>query len=266
MQLTNMVRDFLKTFLNIQIMKKPFLTIVTVLLFLFISCEKDDEVDKMITLTSAEITLYPNEEHQIEATSNTTITYFSENNYHASVTELGLVTAEFVGETIIVLSNDNDTKKVQITVKPKNNLYPEPNLEFGISRTALIEKYGVPDAETEAGIAYDNYSNAAPIVMYFFDENNKLEITSVMVKTQFSSSLGTFLSERYLPIDSENFIFINSLELENTTMLIGADLYNLSYWRVLYAPYSSSTKSSEKSANSFEKEINNLFLQFENRE
>ena len=147
-------------------MIKTLFLIGAVLSLLLVSCSKDDEVDNLITLASSEKTLYFGDEYQIEATSNTPILYSSENEYHTSISESGLVTARFVGETNIVLSNGNDTQKVLITVKPKINLYPEPNLEFGISKSALIAKYGTPDSETETNIFYLDYSNASPGVMY----------------------------------------------------------------------------------------------------
>ncbi|MGM1055440.1 MAG: hypothetical protein ACQEWG_06100 [Bacteroidota bacterium] len=239
----------------------------TVLLFgiafslLIVSCSKDDEVDKLITLESSVKTLYFGDEYQIEATSNTPLLYSSDDEYHASVSELGLVTARFIGETNIVLSNGNDTKKVSITVKAQSNLYPDPNLEFGTSKSALLAKYGTPDVETETVILYDNYSNAAEAVMYLFDDNNNLKSSAVMVKTAYSSNLGTFLVERYLTVDRDNLIFVNALEPENATMLIGADLYNLSYWLVVYVPYSSTTMSSQIEAKSISSEFDNLFHQ-----
>jgi hypothetical protein len=244
-------------------MKITVFLIGAALSLIFVSCSKDDEVDKLITLDSSAKTLYFGDEYQIKATSNTPLLYSSEDEYHASVSEPGLVTARFVGETNVVLSNGNDTKKVLITVKAQSNLYPDPNMEFGISKSALITKYGTPDDETETGILYDNFSNAAEAVMYIFDENNKLKSTAVVVKTSYSSNLGTFLVERYLPVDIDNLIFVNALKPEDATMLIGADLYNLSYWLVVYAPYNSTTRSSQIKAKSFSSEFDKLFRQLE---
>lgn len=242
-------------------MKKTVLLIGVSLSLLFVSCSKDDEVDKLITLESSAKTLFFGDEYQIEATSNTPILYSSEDEYHAHVSEPGLVTARFIGETNIVLSNGNDRKTVSITVKPQINLYPDPNLEFGISRSALITKYGTPDAESETTILYNNYSNAAAAVMYLFDENNKLKNTAVMVKTAYNSNLGTFLVERYLPIDMDNLLFVNALRPEDATLLIGADLYDISYWLVLYVPYSSIRMSSQVKAIQNLSEFDNLIHQ-----
>lgn len=211
-------------------------------LTLFSGCSKEE--DKLITLLSSEKTLYYGDEYQIEATSNTPILYSSEDEFHANVSESGLVTAMFVGETHIVLSNGKDTKKVLITVKAKSNLYPEPYLEFGISRSSFITKYGTPDSETEDGLLYEDYSNASPAIMYLFDENNKLESVGVLVKTAYSSNLGTFLGERYLLVDEEDLIFINALKISDATMAVSPTLYNISYWIVIYMPSPSTTKSS----------------------
>ena len=69
-----------------------------------------------------------------------------------------------------------------------------------------------------------------------------------MVKTAYSSELGTFLAERYIPaaVDKEKYtiVCINGLTVASCTMLVGADIYNLSYWMVIYIPYNSSTRGS----------------------
>ena len=78
-----------------------------------------------------------------------------------------------------------------------------------------------------------------------------MKAAGVAVKTSYSSSLGTFLAERYLPIDIDELLFVNALEPDEATMAVKADLYNLSYWLVLYAPVSLTTKSNRVDADSF---------------
>lgn len=229
----------------------------------FNSCTNEE--DELITLQTIEKTLYFGDEYQIEAKSSAPITYTSEDKYHAGVSESGLVTARFVGETNIILTNGKDSKKVKIIVKAESNLYPNPNLEFGISRSSLIAKLGTPTTTTATAIAYADYSIAAPLVMYTFDVNNKLKSSSILVKTLYGSNLGTYLVERYYPVDIANLIFVNAIETSKITMLVGAYLYSTSYWHVYYTPYTSSTASSiikkkEMSINSFK-----LMSQIENQ-
>lgn len=242
-------------------MKKMILFALVVFPLVFNSCTKEE--DELITTLTLEKTLYFGDEYQIEATSSKPITYSSEDKYHASVSTSGLVTARFVGETNIVMTNGKDTKKIRILIKAVSNLYPNPNLEFGITKSALIAKLGTPTTVGTSGISYSNFSSAAPIVMYVFDENNKLESSSVLVNTLYSSSLGTYLAERYYPVDVENLIFANAIEYSKITMLVGADLYNTTYWLVLYMPYTSTTASSIMKKKALSIESKKVIHQFE---
>ncbi len=77
--------------------------------------------------------------------------------------------------------------------------------------------------------------------MCLFDKADKLSSYAVMVKTSYSSQLGDFLSERYVlgGVDADEYLlaYLNGLDRNSATMLIGAQVYNLSYWMVMYLPY-----------------------------
>jgi hypothetical protein len=224
---------------------KKLVFILAVVALVLTGCSKDEEPD-VISLKVSEKTLYHDDEYQIEATSKGAITYAVENEYHAKVSETGLVTAKFVGETNILLSNGEDSKTFKVIVKPQSNLYSEPDVKFGDSKSSIIAKFGTPETESGNSILYDDYSNSAPIVMFSFDSSNKLTSYAVMVKSMYSSILADFLLERYLAV-SENdglFMFINGLNTNTATMAIGLQLYNTSYWMVMYIPNNSSAKSS----------------------
>jgi hypothetical protein len=229
-------------------MKKGLVLLAVVLPLVLAGCSKDDEPD-VISLEVSEKTLYSGDEYQIEATSKAPINYTVENEYHAEVSETGLVTARFVGETNVLLSNGEDTRNFRVIVKPKNNLYPEPDVKFGDSKSSIIAKFGTPDDESSSEIGYIDYSDAAPILMFSFDSNDKLEGYGVLVKSFYSSTLADFFLERYLIVSAEEdgvFLFINDLNPTTATMGIGLQLYNISYWIVIYMPMpniSTSTKS-----------------------
>ena len=224
-----------------------------VLLSILLSnCSKDKEQEKQITIEIEEITLFYGDVHQIESSSNLPVTYTSKNGYHASVSKSGLITARFVGETDIVLSNGSDTKKIHVTVKPKNNLYPSPNLEFRLTKEILIAKLGPPDTETLSSMSYTNFSDKAPIVTYFFTDYFKMNKADVYVKSEYSPDLETFLSERYLRIDVDKLLFVNALVPAKSTMIIDAQLYDSSYWLVTYEPDTTHTKTSKIEAGSFD--------------
>ncbi|MDR3119131.1 MAG: hypothetical protein LBU44_06905 [Mediterranea sp.] len=227
-------------------MKKRLVLLIGVLPIVFAGCSKDDDTD-VISLKVSEKTLYFEDKYQIEATSEAAINYTVENEYHAKVSETGLVAARFVGETNVLLSNGKDTKNFKVIVRPKSNLYPEPDVKFGDSKSSIIAKFGTPDSETSSAIAYADYSNTAPVLMFAFDSANKLDSYILMVKSMYSSTLADFLLERYLAVSEKDglFLFINGLNTTTATMAIGLQLYNTSFWSVTYIP---STSTSTKSA------------------
>jgi len=238
-------------------MKRVILIMAAVALMVSTGCKKDEKPD-VISLKETEKTLYFGEKYQIEATSKADIIYKVANEYHAEVSETGLVKARFVGETNILLSNGEDEKTFRVIVKPESNLYPEPDLRAGMSKNEVKQKFGVPDNETEDGLAYANYSSKVPMLACIF-KNNKLTGYGLMVSTVYSSELGTFLAERYVTVDLKKLIFANGLTQETTTMGIQAQLYNTSYWMVLYAYVSGNSKSSF----SFENQFDDLFKQLQ---
>jgi len=226
-------------------MKKLLSSLLIASIFI-IGCQKEKVKEPdLILLNTSEKQMYHNDTYQIDAQSISKITYSSGNEYHAKVSESGLVNARFVGETNIILKNDEDTKKVRIIVKPKSNLYPEPAVKFGDSRSSIIAKFGTPDTQTSTGIGYANYSNTAPLLAFLFDSYDRLTSYSLLIKSAYSSSLADFLGERYLFIGLEYdiFLYINGFDEKTTTMAIGNTLYNISYWMVLYTPYVSNGKN-----------------------
>ena len=246
----------MKTFFFVQesilinkcIMKKQtnylkLLIISCLLVPFFYSCDKDDT--DFLTLSTSEKTLNYHDEYQIDATSSSDIEYTVKDDYHASVSETGLVKARFVGETNIVLNNSSEEKIFKLTVAPKYNLYPEPDVEFGTTKSSVIREFGSDYSESDSGIGYKDYSSAAPVIMFIFDDDDKLSSYVVMVKTFYSSKIVDFLGERYLPVGEEDdvFYFSNGLTDETTTMVVMVGLYNVSYWMILYSTYPPSGKS-----------------------
>ena len=221
-------------------MKTKNLTIIALCCALFASsCSKED--DTAITLESPPVLkLNSREESKINATSIPPISYESENNYHATVSDAGLITAQYVGETNINLSNSSDSKRIRIFVEPMYDLYETPLFNKYTTRNSIIAQHGKPDIENNSGLAYKNYSSSAYLLMYLFDDNGNYVGASVMVKTAYSSTLSKFLLERYAPIDvNENegiIMYANDIDPSRITLGVALKLYNLSYWQALYVP------------------------------
>ena len=232
-------------------MKTKFFTLSSLLITvsLLSSCSKED--DNLIMLSSPNtITLHHEQTEQIDAVSTLSIDYSSENEFHATVTNAGEIEANYVGETIINLTNGSDSKMVKVTVEPRYNLYPAPCSDWGATRSEVIAMYGTPDYETDYGIGYENYSTPAPMAMFVFDDNGGLSSSAILVKTSYSSTLTDYLLERYMTaaVDSEDYtaMFINALTLEKTTTAIMLSVYNLRHFQVFYTDarnVASSTKA-----------------------
>ena len=203
----------------------------------FSGCEKE----KLITLSATSTALHHGETYQIPAQCDNPITYSSADEYHAKISSSGLITAQYVGNTTISLKSEDDARTFSVTVIPKSNLYPEPNIKVGDTRSTVISKLGQPDATTSEGIGYNNYSAKAPMLAVLFDANNRVKGYGIMVLSAYSSELSTFIRERYayVTMSGGSPIFINSLTAAGATLLVGYEYYNTNYWMVTYLPYSS---------------------------
>ena len=204
-------------------MKKTFALLI-LSIFVLVGCTKKD-----IVMEQTEVTLHHGETYQIAAKSHSPITYLSGDRFHAEVNENGVVTAMYVGETDIKLTNGNDEKKLHVIVAPKNNCIKETGIAFGDSRATILEKFGEPDMEeTESGhttlmYAYTDY---AMIMAFVLDENMTVIATLLGGLTNITNDMKEFLGERYLnegPFEVEGYegeAYINALTDNEATVKI----------------------------------------------
>ena len=200
------------------------------------SCSKEDSNE--ISLSESSVTLHFGDEYQIVASSETDITYKVKDDYHATVTGTGFVTARYIGETDITLNNEEDTKVFKLTVAATKNLYPEPDVEYDMSKNSVIQKFGTPGATADDAIGYYNYSSKAPMLMFLFDSNDRLIAYGVLVEIGYASDLVEFLLERYpfIEEDTEDELlwFTNGLTEETATMFICSGLFDSANLLVAY--------------------------------
>jgi len=224
------------------IMKKTTVFYITALLFSLLSCTCDnEEVDYTIKITSTNVSLLPSQSYNIGATSTKKITYTTENNFNATVSELGIITSGKVGSTNIILSNGVDSKTIKVTTYSTNLLYPDPVLTFGVSKSTIITKLGTPSYQESNGnyssIRYDDATNTTDGTGYFFTDD-KLTMVQTRVKSAYSSQLTSYLTDRFVPAGQIDgiFVFFNAIDAEKVTVGVGLQLYNSSYWNVTYSP------------------------------
>ena len=246
-------------------MKKLSLVLVALLAFSFVGCQEwidfpdpepdpepdpDPAIEAVITLAETSATLHSGETYQIQAECESPITYTSENEYHASVSEEGEVTANFVGSTTIMLESETDSVTFEVTVEPVSNLYPEPEIEFGVTKEAIIEQFGEPTVEDEGVIGYYGYSDNTMMLMVLLDESDLVTEYALILDPSFEEELDTFLGERYLFAQEEEGvkIYINALTIEETSMIVGSQTYEDQFLMAIYAGY---TEEPEEKTASF---------------
>lgn len=126
-----------------------------------------------------------------------------------------------------------------LPTEPLSDLYPDPVLDFGLSRTDMVQRLGKPERSTKDGIIYAGYSTAAPYVMYVFDDE-KLAGAGVLVGSSCTKPLAAYLVERYLHVSTkgEYYYFINTPSEQEPPMLVAVTLSKSKFWSVMYLPSS----------------------------
>ena len=227
-------------------MEKKLLIVLVSLLAICSACNKD-RITKKINLKTDKIEMHHLDTCSIVALSKLPSTYESGNEYHAKVDENGLVKGMFVGNTRIKVSNEIDTKYVDVIIKPTTYLYNEPDIQFGESKESVIAKFGQPNEETSSGILYNMTSVISYYLVVSFDDNNNVSSYGVMIPSELATLLSDFLSERYLFVYYTNsrFLFIDALSMSEAHKAILMYSFNTSYWVAAYAPVNSDKSLSD---------------------
>lgn len=215
---------------------------------IFASC-KEEEKSPEITLEKDSITLTSGGEFLINATSDYDLTFKSEDEYHAKVDEKGLVTARYVGETNIVVSNSENSKKVKITVEPEYDICEDLCPYLGKTKSQILSKFGdnyTLDENYENCIFYENYTSYVSDLAFWIEDDVVLSVL-ILVDKSYWPTLEGYLKERYVfkgkepdPV-TEDYVYkyFDNYEAKRKTQIIvsGIDPINMT---VVYFPYKSS--------------------------
>ncbi len=179
----------------------------------------------------------------------------SSNKHIATVNSAGVVTAERQGTAKIYSGQEN--LSCMVSVVPSYTLYNEPIMQWGISKNSIKSQKGTPVQVTSTVLGYETGNTIAPLEMYVF-ENDRLCSAAVIVKLTYSEELVDHLVQRYVPVslDSESgaATFVEPLPSGERKTAVEVQVYNTSYWLVMYLNSSSSTtRSASEQAELFEK-------------
>lgn len=205
----------------------------------FTSCSSDDDDNQTSNvLTKTSIILHKGETTVVSNQESEQIK--SENDFIASVTRQGVVTANHVGETKIVCGNEMCSVKVEA----KYNLYSDPCVEFGTATKARVKSIAKAQLIQEDAKALLYKENEETAITYKFDTDGKLDGVLVIFKHNNVSSkateLANFMKERYEPISisGTSSYFKNSYD-KDYNMVVCVDLQVSGYngvAQILYMP------------------------------
>lgn len=242
-------------------MKKViFCSLALLLLTVFVGCSKDDDNELVIT-SSKNIELTYKGTSQINC-SDSKATYSSEDEYIAKVSESGLITASHIGETYIDV---NGKKAIKVTVNPVYTSFIEPQFLFGATKEEVISKVGSDyNSATSSVIGYIPTSGKVKAYLYLL-KDGKVSAVAMTISTAYMESITNFLLERYIPaaLSDENYtaLFINGLDLDKTTMIIGEQIYSASLINVLYMPYVATKSRSTEEKQEYIQQMNEALKQ-----
>ena len=214
---------------------------------IFASC-KEEEKSPEITLEKDSVTLTSGGEFLINASSDYDLTYKSEDNYPATVDEKGLVTARYVGETNIVVSNSENSKKVKITVEPKYDICEDLCQYLFKTKSQIVSKFGDNYTSNENDIFYKDYTSYVSDLAFKI-ENDVVRSVLILVDKSYWPTLEGYLKERYVfagkepDLVSEYYVYkyFDNYEAKRKTEIIVSEI-DPTYMAVAYFTYYKSSK------------------------
>ena len=227
-------------------MQKVFLILAAMLsAFAFTSCSSDD--DSTVSLAESAVTLKVDENKQLKASGNVK-KWGSENEFIASVSIRGLVTANHVGETQVMANGSNGSAICKITVQPKYTYYIEPLCKEGITKSD-VKKYEKRNLRSEStdGLFYNGENTLVTAVAYQFDSNGYLKYVLLMIPHHNSSVLAqqliNFLLERYNPVADIDgvYTFIDANSVKTANKIVYMEVAPQGYYNYISVTYAINT-------------------------
>lgn len=220
------------------------------------SCEKTHDGGSVLTKTS--YSLKSDSSTGIDGNVPSSAVWDSQNEYVATAIGRNL-SSHFIGSTYLQWNGNT----IKVDVKPRYNLYDEPDMSWGTSLNTIISRYGAPDKESGNMILYETGNKAVPYELYQFS-NNSLTACGVVAHLEYGSSLVDFLGERYLfySVDTYNYTadFAHCYGKKNNPQIdyVGQMAFSSSIGGIVVVYVGGNTSRSENSATIVESFANNL--------
>ena len=200
-------------------MKKLFLMLAAMLqLVVITSCGSDnDEPSQRVS----DQTLNVEATYQIPGNPSG---WTSDNEFIASVSDKGLVTAVLMGTTRI----SNGSSSFNVTVKPTITIYQEPIFDWGKSKSSVksaMSSYSI-NRETDEMVIYENVGSAW-LYSYSFKGNSLSAFMALIRVSDISQTrLTDYFMQRYVPITYEDSNIYMMTPDRKTDILMTTDYAN----------------------------------------
>jgi hypothetical protein len=202
-----------------------------------------------MALKTTSATLTSTKTFQLKVSPNTTGCIFeSQNEFIATVSSSGLITANLVGETNIIVTNDAEgfIAKCKVTVIPEHLLFQEPYLIFDSQKEDIMDyETRILYEESDTSLLYAGENSSITALIYFFDESLYYEC-DCLIPANEPEDFEAFIAERYFFLETDNEVRYFMTPDSKTIVVVesGIEIDSDTYYFLYYFAYPTS-KSKE---------------------
>jgi hypothetical protein len=214
---------------------------ICIVFFIIIICLTECKKDKdSFSINATEITLKRNQTFNLVVSPDASGCVFeSENDYIATVSSSGVITAQLVGETYIVVKIDEKdfTDKCKVTVTPEYQMYREPYLIFGKPK-ANVKSYETRYLllEDDITLFYLGENSYIDYLLYTF-EKSAYSISCCLIPISYVKLLTDYLEERYVPVyTTDSLSIMMTADSKTTVGMSQSTIIGTEYFMIIYFP------------------------------
>ncbi len=172
-------------------------------------------------------------------------TLVSADKFVAYANNQGYIKAFHVGQTTVTV---NGSTKIPVVVKGVQTGFSDPVTVWGCSKSYVKQHHTVGSLykEDEDYVTYKSNGNIQAFLYSF--EDSKLKAATTAVSLSNAVDYATYLSERYLPIDETDgiYMFVDALSTSTCKTVVGFGYQSGHYMAVFMDASSISSSSSAK--------------------